>query len=397
MLYYVLSIARYIMLFQYPGRCPITDDCGGSSSRTRYILVMASTRSRSLRFVGVAAALLLALAGPARAQVAQQARAQAAQAVRAEFISAIDDELLIKAFANLAADSMQGRRMASPGSLMAREYIVAQLKRMGVEPLVPDYVASFQGRIPEEMPGGVRQSRGATTILGTPQTALVTTMRGVTGSNILGVVRGTEFPDRYIVVSAHYDHVGIRGGQLHPGANDNASGAAALFAIADLLTAAKPKNSVILAFFDGEEFGMLGSNAFFKNPPLELKRIVADVNIDMVAKNDDGGLYVVGDRTYPGFRPLIDSVAMLGAIAVHPGHDGRDQLEDYFSRSDQWSFHQHGIPAVLLTTGNFADLHRPTDTAFRANIPAYVRAVSAVADFVRRLDESYDQLFPKKR
>ena len=142
---------------------------------------------------------------------------------------------------------------------------------------------------------------------------------------------------------------------------------------------------------------MLGSNAFFMNAPLELKRIVADVNIDMVAKNDDGGLYVVGDRTYPGFRPLIDSVATLGAIAVRPGHDGRDQLEDYFSRSDQWPFHQHGIPAVLLTTGNFEDLHRPTDTAFRANIPAYVRAVSAVADFVRGLDESFDQLFPKKR
>jgi Zn-dependent M28 family amino/carboxypeptidase len=332
------------------------------------------------------ALLAIALAVPA---------ASRGQGAGVEFVSAIDDVLLLRAFANLAADSMQGRRMASPGSLKAREYIVAQLKRMEIEPLVPDYVATFPGRIPEEMPGGV--ARFQTTVGSTPQTAIVTSMRGVTGSNIFGVVRGTEHPERYIVVSAHYDHVGIQGGQLHPGANDNASGAAALFAIADLLTAAKPKNSIVIAFFDGEEYGMLGSNAFFKNPPLNLKQVVANVNLDMLARNDEAGLYVVGSKFYPAFGPIITGAGAIGAITVRAGHEGRDQQEDYYKRSDQLSFHEHGIPAVMLTTGNFEDLHRPTDTAFRANVSAYVRAVSAAAEFVRRLDESYDLLFTKKR
>src|SRR5689334_1753005 len=100
-------------------------------------------------------AALAAFAVPA---VAQQA------AAAAEFIPAIDETLLVRAFANLAADSMQGRRIAPPGNLKAREYLVAELKRIGVEPLVPDFVMPFQARIPDV--AATEQRRGATSIMG---------------------------------------------------------------------------------------------------------------------------------------------------------------------------------------------------------------------------------------
>jgi hypothetical protein len=317
--------------------------------------------------------------------------------VPAEFASAVDDALLLRAFAALSADSMQGRRIATPGSEKARAYLVRELTRLGVEPLVPGFEASFTARVttglaPVEF-GGIGQSQ----VRAAPGMTRVSTTASVIGRNVLGVVRGTEQPERFLVLSAHYDHIGIWDGRLYFGANDNASGSAALIAIAELLKAAPPKHSVILAWFDGEESALAGSKAFLRNPPVPLKQIAANVNLDVLGRDQDGGLYVVGDRAFPAFRPLIDSVAASGIMPVRAGHDGRDEREDYYRRSDQWAFYERGIPAVLLTTGAYDDLHQHTDTAQRAHLGAYVRAVSVVVDFLMRLDSSVDALFPPKR
>jgi hypothetical protein len=316
-------------------------------------------------------------------------------AAATEFISAIDDDLLLRAFGALASDSMQGRRIASPGSLKARAFLVGELKRLGVEPLVPDFVSSFPARIPDV--AATEQRRGATSILGRQQPSVVNTMRSATGSNILGVIRGTEHPDRFVVLSAHYDHVGINGGQVYPGANDNASGSAALLAIADLLVAAKPRNSVIIAFFDGEELGMLGSVAFAKNPPMSIKQIAANVNVDMVSRSDDGVLYLVGEKWNARMSAIASVVSSTGIVRIVGGHDGRDSKDDYTQRSDQWTFRERGIPAVLFTAEELADYHRPSDFAGKVNLGFYVRAVSAIADFVRQLDESIDESFLRRR
>jgi Zn-dependent M28 family amino/carboxypeptidase len=313
-----------------------------------------------------------------------------------QFVSAIDDELLVRAFATLANDSMQGRRMASPGSIKARAYITAELTRIGVEPLVPGFVATFPGRILESTPTGVSFPFG-TINFGTIPSGVGYAWRGVTGSNILGVVRGTEHPDRYIVVSAHYDHIGLFDGQLHPGANDNASGTAALLAIADLLTAAKPKNSIILAFMDGEEYGMLGASAFTRSPPVPIKSILANVNIDMISRSADDILYFVGEKYQPRLSALATTVGGSGIVRIQQGLDGRDSKEDLFRRSDQWAFHQRSIPAVLFTAEELLDYHRPSDIAAKLNIGFYVRAMSAISDFIRRMDESIESFVPVKR
>jgi hypothetical protein len=337
---------------------------------------------RSLALVTLVAALASSAAG-------QQA------AARVEIVSAIDDESLLKMFANLAADSMQGRRIASPGSLRAREYLVREMQRIGVEPLVPGYVVEFQGWAPDVVSTGIR--RDGNSISPTPVPLVASTRRIATGSNVLGVVRGTQRPDRYILVSAHYDHIGISGGQLYAGANDNASGVAALLAIADLMVTAKPRNSVIFAFFDGEEYGLTGSGAFTRKSPVPLSEIVANVNVDMIARSKDNTLYFVGEKYQPRLSALATVVGATGVLPIVPGHDGRDSREDFFRRSDQWSFHQRDVPAVLFTATELDDYHTPFDIAAKVNVGFYIRAVSTIADYVRRLDDSLDDYTRKKQ
>jgi hypothetical protein len=360
---------------------------GSTAVRNRHISCSSPLEFRvrlGLRLaitIGVLVAPALAVAQPS--------------AMRPELVAAIDDEMLLKTLANLAADSMQGRKIASPGSLKAREYIVRELGRIGVEPLVPGFVAEFPGSIPHMVP--VPERRGATSILGQPSQTTVRTMRSATGSNILGVVRGTERPDRYIVLSAHYDHLGLLEGQLLTGANDNASGVAAVLTIAELLVAAKPKNSIILAFFDGEEFGMLGSYAFVRKPPVPIRQISANVNLDMIARSKDDVLYFVGERYQPRLAALATVVGESGIVRITPGHDGRDSREDFFRRSDQWPFHQRDIPAVLFTATEIEDYHTRFDVTARVNIGFYIRAVSGIADYLRRLDDDLEKLTGKPR
>src|SRR6185295_7198356 len=115
------------------------------------------------------------------------------------------------------------------------------------------------------------------------------------GVNVLGQLPGTAaaFP-QYILVSAHFDHIGTRNGQVFNGADDNASGTAALFALAKYYSVHPPKNSLIFAAFDAEESGLRGSQAFLKQPPVELNAIALDLNADMIGRDPDDKLFVVG-------------------------------------------------------------------------------------------------------
>lgn len=127
----------------------------------------------------------------------------------------LDSAQLIRDLFALADDSMEGRRVGTRGGARARTYLLARLKQIGLQPLGDSVSAPFKSA-----------GRGSTE---------------TNGTNLLAVVRGTREPDRYIVVSAHYDHVGVRNGQVYPGADDNASGTSSVLAIAAWLTAHPPR------------------------------------------------------------------------------------------------------------------------------------------------------------
>src|SRR5207237_1986016 len=126
------------------------------------------------------------------------------------------------------------------------------------------------------------------------------------GVNVIGYIEGTQTPRHYIVVSAHYDHLGVRDGQVFNGADDNASGTAALFAIGKYFSEHRPANSLIFAAFDAEESGLQGSQAFVKEPPVDRQSLALDLNADMIAR--DNTLFIAGTFLQPFLKPEVERI-----------------------------------------------------------------------------------------
>jgi Zn-dependent M28 family amino/carboxypeptidase len=198
-------------------------------------------------------------------------------------------------------------------------------------------------------------------------------------------------PDRVIVVSAHYDHVGVRNGEIFNGADDNASGTAAVLALAAYFKTHPPAHSILFAFFDAEEMGLLGARAFVAAPPLALASIGANVNMDMVSRSDQGELWAAGARHYPQLRPFLESVGALSSVPLRLGHDTGAAREDWTNLSDQGAFHAVGIPAVLFSVEDHVDYHKATDDAERIQPGFYYASVRTIAGFITRLDAALPQ------
>lgn len=299
------------------------------------------------------------------------ARVAAAQGSAAE-PPVIDSAATWRALSDLAADSMEGRRMGTRGNAAARAYLVRRLTQAGVPPLVPGYVQHFDVAWRD------------------------TSVRD--GVNVLGIVPGAD-TTRVIVVSAHFDHLGVRNGQIYNGTDDNASGTAAALALAEWYAKHPPRHSIIFAFFDGEEADLRGSRAFMLMPPVPLRRIAANVNIDMVARLDRHTLYAAGATPYPFFRPLLRATARVASVRLRMGHDLSEPngVDNWISQSDQAAFHAQGIPFVYFGVEDHADYHRTTDDVDRVDAGRFIAAVRTIADFVHRLDQSLDTVVPSRR
>jgi hypothetical protein len=194
-----------------------------------------------------------------------------------------------------------------------------------------------------------------------------------TTSNVLGLWPGEgPLAGECVVVGAHYDHLGHGGesslapdqvGAVHPGADDNASGVAALLAIARAVVAEGPQpRTLLFAAFTGEELGLLGSSQTVKEPPAPcpVDRIQLMVNLDMVGRPRDGKVYVSGAGTAKGLRERVEAVA--GAAPAPPLRVVWGAGDGY-GPSDHTSFFRKGVPVLFFFTGAHADYHRPTDTA----------------------------------
>ncbi|OGN45043.1 MAG: peptidase M28 [Caulobacterales bacterium RIFCSPHIGHO2_01_FULL_70_19] len=271
----------------------------------------------------------------------------------------------------LASDEMQGRDTGSAGGEAARAYIVGRMEALGVE-------APMMGRLqPWELTGRGRE--GAKTW---------------NGVNVLGLVRGTRATDRYIVVTAHYDHVGEHGGQIYNGADDNASGVATMLALAAELKREAPEHNVLFVALDGEERGLLGARHFVEAPPFPLSSIAMNLNFDMTARAEtDGRLWVTGTYQHPQFRPILEALPAQGAVSLAFGKDTpQDTGEDnWVEASDHAAFHRAGVPFLYLGVNYHPDYHRPSDDFERID-PAVFTDVTqlAIASF-RSLDRALDR------
>ena len=273
-----------------------------------------------------------------------------------------DADALLERVRYLSLDSLEGRQTGTKGNLIAREYVIDQFKKYGIASLLDDYTQpfSFEGRRDKKT---------------------------YKGANVLGVIEGIDRPEKYIVISAHYDHVGVRDSEVYNGADDDASGTSAIIAIAEYFKNNPPKHSVVIAAFDAEEMGLQGASHFVKANTLPREQIAMNVNLDMVGRNDNNELYVVGTNLYKQLQPAIADLELPEDFKLSVGHDGLDDKQNWTFSSDHGPFHRAEIPFLYFGVEDHKDYHKPTDDFENIQPEFYAKAVTAVIAVFEKLDE----------
>ena len=298
-------------------------------------------------------AILLAGAGVATVLRSSE-EADAAAPIQ---VTGPDSVRLLEHMSVLAHDSMAGRATGTRENATARSYLLAELGRIGVEPGPAGYEQPF-------------------------------TWGSGSGTNVVGRIPGTEGSSS-IVLTAHFDHIGVREGEIYNGADDNASGTAAVLEIARLVSEAPLRSSLVVALLDAEEVGLRGARAVVESPPVPLTGTVINVNLDMVSRSG-GVLWASGAYHTPELRPVLERVAAAAPVTLRLGHDRPDAPEgdDWTSASDHGPFHAAGFPFVYFGVEDHPDYHRPTDDVERVNPEEFVNAVRTILMAIRALDEA---------
>ena len=328
---------------------------------------------RSIALVGVVAFVVLTYAERQR-MMGSAIRPDAAPGVA----SRVDTGRLMADVTALAHPALSGRLTGSGGGRRARAFLLERFRQLGLQPV--------HGTVEQKFSFTHRTAAG----LVLPSRPFRQQFEDA--ANVMGMVEGAAEPDRYILVTAHYDHLGVRDGHVYAGADDNASGVAGLLAAAGWFTAHRPRRSIVFVGFDGEEQGLRGASHFVRNPPLDLARIDAVVNMDMIGRGDANTLVVAGTYYHPRLRQIVADAAHGRRITVVFGHDrpfvAAANVEDWTQSSDHGPFHDAGIPFLYFGVEDHADYHQPTDTVEKIRVPFFVEATNLVIETVRRLADA---------
>jgi hypothetical protein len=217
-----------------------------------------------------------------------------------------------------------------------------------------------------------------------------------TEANVVGILPGSD-PDlvaQCIVIGAHYDHLGLGDqhslapsqiGQIHHGADDNASGTSAVLEIADYFAhrEPRPRHSIVFVTFAGEELGLLGSSYYAEHPAMRIASTMAMINMDMVGRISGNRLYVGGTGTSPGFRKLVETANQSDPAA----HFELNYSASGYGASDHTSFTVHSVPALFFFSGLHSDYHKPSDTWDKINSLDGARVAGLVADSANAIDQ----------
>jgi Zn-dependent M28 family amino/carboxypeptidase len=291
----------------------------------------------------------------------------------------VDRELLMKDIRTLADPALEGRRTGTAGGLKARAWVEAQFAAIGLMPAGSSgYLQPF---------AFTHNSVRGFFLPGRPFRTNYSD-----AANVIGKVAGSKSGARAIVVSAHYDHVGVRDGVTYPGADDNASGVAVLLAVARQLRASPPGHPVVLVAFDAEELGLRGAEALVGSPLLPASSVALDVNLDMVSRSDDNEIFASGTYQTPSLRPILNDVQRRSAVKILFGHDRpmvkAGSVDDWTDQSDHGVFHAAGIPFVYFGVVDHADYHQPTDTVDKIDPRFFGDVADMIVEAVVALDRS---------
>lgn len=255
----------------------------------------------------------------------------------------------------VASNEMEGRETGSKGQKKAGNYLINHYKANGIP--FPKGATSYYQKIPAAYLNSQYNE-------GLPDS-----------ENIWAYIEGSEKPDEVIVISAHYDHIGIEGGKIFNGADDDGSGTVALLEIAKAFAKAKkeghgPKRSILFLHVTGEEHGLHGSRFYTENPLFPLANTITDINIDMIGRRDDrhpnsnNYVYVIGSDYLS--TDLYNACEEVNKKYTHLELDysfnDRNDPNRFYYRSDHYNFAKNGIPSVFLFNGVHDDYHKATDT-----------------------------------
>jgi Zn-dependent M28 family amino/carboxypeptidase len=287
--------------------------------------------------------------------------------------AAITPELMHRHIAFLSSDDLRGRMTPSAGLTKAAEYIAAEFRTLGLEAVGDSggYVQNYDVRVP-------RPGRPPATMK---------------APNVVALLRGSDptLRDTYVVFSAHIDHVGVgipdaSGDSIYNGADDDASGTAAVLAVARAFAALpeRPARSIVFLGVSGEEGGLFGSQYFVERPIVPVQGMVADMNLDMIGRNAADFVAAVGYE-YTTLGPLARDIARANpelGLRVVPDPWPNEQL---FFRSDHFNFARKGVPAIFFTSGLHEDYHQPSDEVDKIDTSKAARIAQLAFQLAHRI------------
>jgi len=268
-----------------------------------------------------------------------------------------DEDKLLERVKILSSDKFEGRRTGEKGNDSARAYIIKEFKLLNVDGYNGKYEYSF-----------TFQQRN----------------KSYNATNILAEIKGTEIPEKYIVISAHHDHLGMRGNKIYNGADDDASGVSALISFAEYLIKNPPKYSVIFAAFDAEEIGLQGAKHFVQS--MNMSKVLLNINMDMISRSAKNELYVVGTRYNDSLKTIMDSFKNPTSTKLLQGHDGTDGKQDWTMSSDHGPLHVAKIPFLYFGNEDHSAYHKPNDEYKDITPEFYINAVRIILSVFTDID-----------
>ncbi|MDO1558563.1 M20/M25/M40 family metallo-hydrolase [Brevundimonas sp. 2R-24] len=263
----------------------------------------------------------------------------------------------------LSSDRYQGRATGTVGGALAQAWVQRRMEQAGLQPGPQGWRQTF-----------ITRDRANTE---------------VTGINLVGVLPGSGGPDApWIVLSAHYDHVGVRNGQIYNGADDNASGVAATLELTRRFRERPLRHNLMVLFPDAEELGLRGARHFVANAPVPVENMALNVNLDMVARGDNGIYWVVGTYQWPVLRPVIEALPVNAPVTIRFGHDTPQDTgaNDWINRADQAAFLDAGVPSLFFSVDDHMDYHQPADDPEKIPVDFFVEGVRITEATIRALD-----------
>lgn len=273
----------------------------------------------------------------------------------------------------LASDAMEGRETGTPGIEKAAVYLETEFKHIGLKPGNGD---------------NFRQE-------------YLTPEENLNAFNIIAQIEGSTYPNEYVVVSAHYDHLGMYNGVIYNGADDDGSGTAALLAMAEALMRLKklgkgPERSIVFIAFSGEEKGLWGSSYFSNHPTLPLDKVSCDINIDMIGRIDPDRttpdrnhyVFIVGQsRLSSETSKILNTLnSKTQRLTLDEKFDHKKDPNLIYYRSDHYNFAKKGVPVVFFYDGMLGgDYHEPTDDIELIDWEIYHKRCNFILDFTMSL------------